>query len=32
VETALIEFWGEQIRRFADGEPLRGLVDRSAGY
>ena len=32
VAAALVEFWGEQIRRFADGEPLRGPVDRSAGY
>ena len=32
VAAALVEFWGEQIRRFAHGEPLRGLVDTSAGY
>jgi phosphoglycerate dehydrogenase-like enzyme len=32
VEAALVEFWGEQIRRFGAGELLRGLVDTSAGY
>jgi phosphoglycerate dehydrogenase-like enzyme len=27
-----VDFWAENIRRFADGEPLLGLVDRRAGY
>jgi phosphoglycerate dehydrogenase-like enzyme len=27
-----VAFWGENIRRFADGEPLLGLVDKRAGY
>ena len=25
-------FWGENLRRFAEGRPLRGLVDRRLGY
>jgi phosphoglycerate dehydrogenase-like enzyme len=32
VAAALVEFWTEQIRRFATGQPLRGLVDPAAGY
>jgi phosphoglycerate dehydrogenase-like enzyme len=27
-----VDFWAENIRRFADGRPLLGLVDRQAGY
>jgi phosphoglycerate dehydrogenase-like enzyme len=27
-----VDFWAENIRRFAEGEPLRGIVDREAGY
>jgi phosphoglycerate dehydrogenase-like enzyme len=27
-----VDFMGENIRRFAESEPLRGLVDRWAGY
>ena len=30
--AALVAFWAENFRRFAAGEPLRGLVDRDAGY
>ncbi len=29
---ALVGFWCENIRRFAEGEPLRGVVDRDACY
>jgi len=32
VADDLVAFWAENIRRFAEGEPLRGLVDRAAGY
>lgn len=28
----VVAFWCENIRRFAEGEPLLGLVDRLAGY
>jgi D-2-hydroxyacid dehydrogenase (NADP+) len=28
----LVAFWRENIRRFADGRPLLGLVDRQLGY
>ena len=28
----LVDFWCENIRRFAEGEALHGLVDREAGY
>ena len=27
-----VDFWGDNLRRFAEGQPLLGLVDRSAGY
>jgi phosphoglycerate dehydrogenase-like enzyme len=27
-----VDFWAENIRRFAEGEPLLGGVDRHAGY
>jgi phosphoglycerate dehydrogenase-like enzyme len=27
-----VDFWAENIRRFAEGEPLMGVVDREAGY
>lgn len=27
-----VDFWAENIRRFVDGRPLLGLVDREAGY
>jgi phosphoglycerate dehydrogenase-like enzyme len=27
-----VAFWAENIRRFATGQPLRGLVDKQAGY
>jgi D-2-hydroxyacid dehydrogenase (NADP+) len=28
----MVEFWCENIRRFVEGQPLLGLVDRQAGY
>ena len=28
----VVDFWCENIRRFAEGEPLLGIVDRVAGY
>jgi phosphoglycerate dehydrogenase-like enzyme len=28
----MVDFWCDQLRRFAEGEPLRGVVDRRAGY
>ena len=28
----VVDFWCENIRRFAEGEPLLGRVDRLAGY
>jgi len=30
--SEVVSFWCENIRRFAEGEPLLGLVDRDAGY
>jgi phosphoglycerate dehydrogenase-like enzyme len=27
-----VDFWCENVRRFADGEPMLGLVDKEAGY
>ncbi|HEY3109355.1 MAG TPA: D-2-hydroxyacid dehydrogenase [Chloroflexota bacterium] len=27
-----VDFWAENIRRFAEGRPLLGVVDRQAGY
>ena len=27
-----LEYYRENIRRFGDGEPLMGLVDKVAGY
>ena len=32
VGGALVDFWCENIRRFTEGEPLRGVVDRQARY
>ncbi len=28
----LVAFWIDNVRRFAEGQPLRGAVDREAGY
>jgi phosphoglycerate dehydrogenase-like enzyme len=28
----MVDFWCENVRRFAEGEPLLGAVDRNAGY
>ena len=30
--VAMVDFWVENIRRFAEGQPLLGLVDREEGY
>lgn len=27
-----VDFWADNIKRFADSEPLRGLVNKEAGY
>jgi phosphoglycerate dehydrogenase-like enzyme len=27
-----VDFWCDNLRCFAEGEPLRGLVDKHAGY
>jgi len=27
-----VDFWCENVRRFVEGEPLHGLVDKQAGY
>lgn len=32
MSDAVVEFWCENVRRFADNEPLLGLMDRQAGY
>ncbi len=28
----VVDFWCENVRRFAENEPLLGLMDRQAGY
>lgn len=32
MSDAVVEFWCENVRRFADNEPLPGLMSRQAGY
>jgi phosphoglycerate dehydrogenase-like enzyme len=32
MSDAVVDFWCENVRRFADNEPLLGLMDRQAGY
>jgi hypothetical protein len=32
IGPSLVDFWSENIRRFAEQEPLLGEVDRNAGY
>jgi phosphoglycerate dehydrogenase-like enzyme len=32
MSEAVVDFWCENVRRFADHEPLLGLMDRQAGY
>lgn len=32
MSDSVVEFWCENVRRFAEGEPLLGLMDRQAGY
>ena len=32
VADAILAFWADNIRRFVDGQPLFGTVDRAAGY
>jgi hypothetical protein len=29
---AVVDFWCENLRRFAENRPLLGVVDRQAGY
>ena len=29
---AVVNFWCENLRRFAENQPLLGMVDRRAGY
>jgi phosphoglycerate dehydrogenase-like enzyme len=32
LSDAVVDFWCENLRRFAENEPLLGVVDRRAGY
>ena len=32
LSEAVVDFWGENGRRFAENEPLSGVMDRQAGY
>ena len=32
MSDAVVEFWCENLRRFAENQPLLGVVDRRAGY
>ena len=32
LSDAVVDFWCENVRRFADNEPLLGVVDRQSGY
>ena len=32
LSDAVVDFWCENLRRFAENEPLLGVVDRQAGY
>jgi D-2-hydroxyacid dehydrogenase (NADP+) len=32
LSDAVVDFWCENVRRFADNEPLLGVMDRKAGY
>ena len=32
LSDAVVDFWCENLRRFAENQPLLGVVDRRAGY
>ncbi|HYN10856.1 MAG TPA: hypothetical protein VES67_25970, partial [Vicinamibacterales bacterium] len=32
MSDAVVDFWCENLRRFAENQPLLGVVDRRAGY
>jgi phosphoglycerate dehydrogenase-like enzyme len=32
LSEAVVDFWCENVRRFAENQPLLGLMDRQAGY
>ena len=32
MSDAVVDFWCENVRRFAENQPLLGVVDRRAGY
>jgi hypothetical protein len=32
MSDAVVDFWCENVRRFAQDQPLSGVVDRQAGY
>jgi len=32
LSDAVVDFWCENLRRFAEDQPLLGVVDRRAGY
>lgn len=32
LSAAVVDFWCENLRRFAENQPLLGVVDRRAGY
>ena len=32
LSDAVVDFWCENVRRFAEKQPLWGVVDRHAGY
>ena len=32
LSDAVVDFWCENLRRFAESQPLLGVVDRRAGY
>jgi phosphoglycerate dehydrogenase-like enzyme len=32
MSDAVVDFWCENVRRFAENRPLLGEVDRQAGY
>jgi phosphoglycerate dehydrogenase-like enzyme len=32
LSDAVVDFWCENLRRFAENRPLLGAVDRQAGY
>ena len=32
MSDAVVDFWCENLRRFAENQPLLGVVDRRGGY